>query len=175
MSQSHQPSALTVLALVCVILACGLSTGCATFGDSSAFKLPGTSGPDGADPTAAPQEHCTVVLQPGRGEQDVVQVPLTGGATVQTALDQSKATRKFRRMEIYVLRKPPSRGNRPSQVQKMNVEFNRKRRRVDAEYDYALYPNDRVVVQEDMTTIIDDTVEAVAGRMGIPIVTQLMK
>jgi hypothetical protein len=102
-------------------------------------------------------------------------MPLSEGATVQTALDFSKATRKFRRMDIYVLRTPPSAGNVPAQAQKMQVEFNRKRHRVDPEYDYALYPNDRIVVQEDPTTFFDEAIEAVAGRLGVPMISQLIQ
>ncbi len=174
MSQPHSSSAWSPGLVVVALLASLVTTGCATVGDFSTGFLPGSSAPAG-DTAAAPRGSCTIVLQPSRGEPKIVEMPLHEGATVQTALDFSKATRKFGRMEIHVLRTPPAHGPGPARVQKMNVEFNRKRRWVNAEYDYALYPNDRIVVKEDATTIIDDTVEAVAGKLGIPMITQWIK
>jgi hypothetical protein len=123
---------------------------------------------------ARPPE-CTIVVQPARGKPRVVQMPLTEGATVQTALDHSKASKRFRRMNIEVLRKPHAQASSPVPVQKMQVEYDRRRREVEIEYDYALYPNDRVIVEEDTTTVFDDMVEKVAGKLGVPMVRNILK
>ena len=117
---------------------------------------------------------CTVVLQPARGKPDVVEMPLTEGASVQSALEFTKAARRFRRMDIHVLRLPPSQGGAPAEIQKMNVKYDRSQRMVDVLHDYTLHPSDRVVIKEDPSTIIDDMVQGIAGKMGIPILGQFL-
>jgi hypothetical protein len=157
-------------ALASILLASLFTGGCATIDRKSTLDLADIPGAP-----AAEVPECTIVLQPGRGKPDVVKMPLTEGATVQTALDHSKATKRFRRMDIHVLRTSPGRGSSPGRVQKMNVKFNRPRRKVEIDHDYALYPNDRVVIEEDTSTILDELVEKVGGQMGLPIARNLVR
>jgi hypothetical protein len=166
------------LTFIPVLLTGLLAAGCATLDRKPVLNTSDLANPPakeqmGAGPAQTP--HCTIVLQPGRGKPNVVQMPLTQGATVQTALDHAKACKRFRRMDIYVLRSPPSPGDPSARVQKMNVELNRRYRKVEIDSDYALHPNDQVFVEEDTSTVFDDMVRSVAGRLGAPIVTHLFK
>jgi hypothetical protein len=130
----------------------------------------------GQAPTQTLQtSECSVVIQPARGKPQVMQVPITEGDTVQTALDHTKVTRRFRRMNIHVLRSPRGQAASPAQVQKMQVEFDRKHREVKVEYDYALYPNDRIVVEEDTSTALNDMVEKLAGGLGMPVLSNMVR
>jgi hypothetical protein len=164
----------TIWSLNALFLTALLTTGCTTVGGQSSLGLVDAS-QAGLDTAERPTPTCTVVLQPNRGTPKVVEMPLDEGATVQTALEHTKATRKFRRMDIHVLRPAQARANAPAEPQKMNVEFDRIRREVEIDHDYALFPNDRVVIEEDPSTMIDDMFHSVAGRLGVPMVNQLVK
>ena len=134
--------------------------------------LPGK--PDGQS-TAAELPRCTIVMQPEKGRPEAVQVPLSEGATVQTVLDQSKAMKRFRRMNVYVLRKPAMDGKSPREPQKMSVEFKRSGRQVEFDHDYALHPNDRIVVEENTSSMVDDMVGTMADALGIPVAKNLFQ
>jgi hypothetical protein len=161
-----------------VVFAAFFTTGCATVSQKSDLDLSDVASRPVTEQTSAQlarTPECTIVIQPARGKPQVVQMPLSEGATVQTALDHSKATKRFNRMNIHVLRRPHDQASSSAQVQKMQVEFDRRRREVKIEYDYALYPNDRVVVEEDTTTFFDDMVEKVAGKLGVPMATNTLR
>jgi hypothetical protein len=168
----------TPLPCLVVVLAALSFTGCATVRQQSTLDLPDAANPPGTE--AAPAQtlqtsECSVLIQPARGKPRVIQVPITEGDTVQTALAHSKATQRFRRMNIHVLRTPRGQTGSPGEVQKMQVEFDRKRRKVEMEYDYALHPSDRIVVEQDTTTMFDDMVEKLTGRMGIPVLKNVIR
>ncbi len=168
------PPKSTIWPLAATLLIAMMTTGCTTVGEKATLSL--------SDPGRAQLElterqapTCTVVLKPGLGKPVVMEMPVTEGATVQTALEHSKATRKFRRMDIHVLRPPQVRGNSPAEAQKMTAKFDRRHREVEIDHDYALYPNDRVVIEEDQSTMVDDMFQSIAGRMGLPMLRQAVK
>jgi hypothetical protein len=165
-----------------ILLAGLFASGCATLSEKPDLGLTDMVDRPEAEQTPSQTQtqmlqtsQCTVVLQPARGKPKVMQVPITEGDTVQTALDHSKAAKRFRRVNIHVLRSPRGQADLPGQVQKMQVEYDRKHDEVEIEYDYALYPNDRVVVEEDPSTILDDMVEKFTGRFGIPVLNNMIR
>jgi hypothetical protein len=168
------PPKSTIWPLVAILLTAMMTTGCTTVGGKSSLNL---SDPGQAELEQAERQAptCTVVLKPGQGKPVVMEMPVTEGATVQTALEHSKATRKFRRMDIHVLRPAQVRGNTPVEAQKMTAKFDRQHREVEIDHDYALYPNDRVMIEEDQSTMVDDMFQTIAGRMGLPMMRQMVK
>lgn len=76
---------------------------------------------------------------------------IDGPITVQDALERSGATKKFKSMDILVYRvvKESGRGL------KMPVEYMTRTKSVTPQTDYAIHPNDRVVVQARTLTAID--------------------
>jgi hypothetical protein len=165
---SRNTPRLSCLLLASVSLLSLASLGCATISGNTGLDLAQMPG----EAKVADPARCFVVFEPISGRPEVVEVPLVEGATVQTALDDAKADRRFRRMNIHVLRRAAGPGRGPAQLQKMNVEYNTRRDAVVVEYDYALYPNDRIIVKEDPSTIVDDMLKGVAGRMGLPMLKQ---
>jgi hypothetical protein len=162
---------LSCLPLASVFLICLASFGCATFSGNTALDLAEMPG----EPKVADLARCFLVFQPISGRPEVVEVPLEENATVQTALDHVRADKRFRRMKIHVLRRAATSGRGPGQLQKMNVEYDTRRDAVVVEYDYALHPNDRIIIEEDPSTVVDDMLRGVAGRMGLPMLQQFAR
>jgi hypothetical protein len=112
------------------------------------------SGPAAAEQTAKFE----VVFQPEKGKPDRVERSLSEPVTVQQALEQTRAIKKFRRIEVELVRQLPSGG-----FHKIPCEYDRSTKRINPEFDYALLPGDKVIVKEDTTTIIDDILHSAGG------------
>lgn len=90
---------------------------------------------------------------------EIKQFPLDDGSTVQQLLEKAKLVRKFRRMDIEVLR------TTGDQRAKMTVKYDHTQAQVKPEYDYALHPGDHVIVQEITKTTLDDMLESAADPL----------
>lgn len=97
----------------------------------------------------------TVELRGLNKKTTEVTAALPRSITVQQALEQSKATKKFKRMQVAVARKSVETG----QVEYFKVPFDKNKGSVDILHDYALQPGDRVVVIEDNGSMITDALE----------------
>ncbi len=84
---------------------------------------------------------------------------LDGPVTVQTALDRSGATKKFRNMEITILRVVAETGR----GLKMPVKYSPAKKMVTPEQDYAILPNDRIVVEPSA----NNTLAKMVNSLGI--------
>ena len=73
---------------------------------------------------------------------------------VSMALDKVKATKRFPRFTAEVYRPGPQ------GYQRMAIRLEAKGRRVPAQYDYALHPNDRLIIMRDSSTALDDLTES---------------
>ena len=102
----------------------------------------------------------TVELRPHDGESERVEVEFRGVAYVQQALEESGALRKFDRMKIELIR---TANGRP---QRMRSAYDHTRDQVPIEWDYAIYPGDRIIVTEDPSTIFDDMLESAFGPLS---------
>ncbi|UUO08328.1 hypothetical protein M4951_08430 [Blastopirellula sp. J2-11] len=80
-------------------------------------------------------------------------LPLTEGATVQTAIDASRAKSKFRRFHVAISRLPAYPGAPP---QKLVSGYDHIAKQVPMEYDYSLRPGDRIVILKDTNNSLDD-------------------
>ncbi|MGE0756329.1 MAG: hypothetical protein AB7F89_02570 [Pirellulaceae bacterium] len=120
-------------------------------GDTRA-ETPRSVTPDPGTPTYY------IEFQPYQKKPILVAMPLNGVLYVQDALEQSGALKKFRRSQIEVFRQLPQGGGH-----KIPVKFDRGKRRVDPGSDYSVHPNDRIVVTEDTSTILDDMLQSLGA------------
>ena len=89
----------------------------------------------------------------------VFQGEIDGPITVQTALERSGAISKFRGMDIMIYRvvKETNRGL------KLPVDYQYSEKAVVSHQDYALHPNDRIVVTSMSNNALDKFVDALTG------------
>jgi hypothetical protein len=144
---------------MCLIVAA--MTGCAGLGTpksdlTAELSKTGTPGSEAAN-TAKVE----IVFQPDSGQPERMERPLTEATTVQQMLVQSGALKKYRRIEVEVMRPLPNGG-----AHKIPCEYDRETRQINPENDYALMPGDRVLVKEDPSTIVDDIMRSAGGNLG---------
>jgi hypothetical protein len=147
---------LTLSALLA--LATGL-VGCASMQEKTS-KLTAELAP-GTGPAGAPPAKYYVEMHPEKGKPQRVTRDLAGPTHVQTALEETGAAKKWARMHVQLLRPLPSGG-----WHKMELEFDRATRRVPPEFDYALMPGDRIIVEQDTSNILDDIMKATLEPLG---------
>lgn len=133
-------------------------------GCSSVPKSDGNFPPTGAEhagaAAAAPQFIAVEFREKGK-KPDLMRLPMHGPLYVQDAIEQTEATKRFRRLEIELFRAAAG------QAHKMEVEYDRASKRVNPLFDYALHPGDRLVIIEDTRTTLDDIFDSIAGPMGM--------
>jgi len=117
----------------------------------------------GQPPAAQPAlpNHCVVVLRDTDAASKRVNITLEKETHVQDLLTRSGALKRFRRMDIQLIRTTPT-----GAKHKMGVEFDRSTRKVEMQSDYFVQPGDVLVVTEDASTIIDDMLQRKAGSKG---------
>ncbi len=137
-----------------------LGSGCATLSPG------GTELPEAPASGAPGQPMILVEMQsPEKGGSEV-KIPLSAAPTLQAAVEQSKAARKFKRFHIAISRLPHHSAPAP---QKLVSKYDHVAKRVPFEYDYSLQAGDRVVIVEDKTSTLDDvfgTIVAPLRSMG---------
>lgn len=107
-----------------------------------------------------PQGKYIVELRPERGERVRTEVDFSGVPYVQEALEKGGAIKKFRRMNVEIVR---TANGRP---EKMRSSYDHVHNRVPIEWDYALYPGDLIVVTEDPATMFDDMIGNALGPLS---------
>ena len=96
----------------------------------------------------------------GFAKSSVYQGTLDEPHTVQTALERSGAIKKFRDMDITVLRIVEETGR----GLKMPIRYDAGKKSVSPEQDYALFPNDRILVESVSNSMLDKMVDSVGGK-----------
>ena len=135
----------TILALTGVLLA---SSGCSTIPQTQKNILPaGASEPLGV---------YEVQMQSKFGKTSTAQGVIDGPITVQTVLERSGAIDKFRDMEVTIMRVVKENG----QGLKLPVDYQAGKDAVRPEQDYAIHPNDRIVIQANTNNAIDKIVDS---------------
>jgi hypothetical protein len=134
------------------------TSGCSSLSVTGALPL--TRADSEATSTASPAASCTVELRTGRRRAKTVDVPLSRETRVQDVLDASRATSKFRSLDVVIMR-PTSNASEP--LLKLPCRFDRDNRRIGWETDYAVLPGDRVVVREDTTRPFDRVMGSMLG------------
>lgn len=143
-------------------LACAFSflSGCASVGGSLGELL-------GPEPELAKKDELpkgvptfVVELKPDGKPAERYKLPLSeDGTYVAQVLKKSRAVRRFGRVNIELWRPLPNGAGH----HKLDVQFNRKQREIPPRFDYAIHPDDRLLIIEDTSTILDDVLESVTS------------
>jgi hypothetical protein len=97
----------------------------------------------------------TVQVHPAGDKPSQAVFPLVQDTYIQSMLDQLGIAKRFRRVKVELYR-PLAEGHL-----RMDIQYDREERRVPPGYDYALRPNDQLVITEDPSTVVDDILESV--------------
>lgn len=144
MRTESKPFPLFTLPVLAILL---VGSGC------SGMQLTNSSADAEAEAAAHPGPQYIVEFVDEHHKGESKRLPLTEGATVQTAIEASRAQRKFSRFHVAVSRLPAYPGAPP---QKLVSGYDHIEKQVPMEFDYSLRPGDRVVILEDTTNSIDD-------------------
>jgi hypothetical protein len=137
------------------------TAGCASF----SFPLGSAPLAKCTDPAAVAngtQAMAIVELRPDGRDPKVYQMPLDSDMHVQDAIEKSRAKRKFRRMNVSVLRTSPE-GRR----HKMDCRYESGKKRIAVQYDYALQSGDYIIITEDTSTIVDDMFAEISAPVKV--------
>ncbi|MFO0913356.1 MAG: hypothetical protein U0795_10390 [Pirellulales bacterium] len=132
-----------------------VSTGCALpFGAS-------------ADPdalAASPPPSIVVEMNPLVGKPRQTTIILEEGMTVQTALEKSKASRRYANMELVLVRQSDQNGGAPH---RMGARWNPQKRQVSIDTDYSLSPGDVLIVNQQAAESLGEKMfNSVLGPIG---------
>ena len=143
-----------------VIAAAAAGSGCSAVPRFSNL-LAEDKGP--APPEAIPPDQATVKMQVMRKANEVqrVRIPLQNGALVEDVLVKAGLTRQLSDMQVTIVRNLPDGKNI-----KLDIHYNHAKRQVDPSYNYALLPDDLIVVNEVSRSMLDDLLD----RVGDPLV-----
>ena len=157
----HYARSLLAASVSCFVV---LASGCSTIGpgDASVLDLPGQAAESVTDLGRPSGGVITTEIRRDGKEPEIGKMPLAGVVRVQEALEEIGATKRFRRMNVRVMR--PAGGQR----QRLEVKYDHNKRSVNPLYDYVLHPGDHVVVIEDKTTAFDEMLQSVTGTVGLP-------
>ncbi len=145
------------------------STGCAVFNRGNLMDSKPLDPDQAAALTQDPADNTnttvqptvTVSIKPEFGRRKSLTLPLEYGMTLQNAVADTKVTRRFRDMEINVMRvTPQSRGQRVP----LQAEYDTVKNRVGILHDMTLHPGDHIVIVETSTSPIDDVIGRLTGR-----------
>ncbi len=133
---------LTALAPLCLSLAACAPT---------SWNLSALNWDDEEQPAGPPPASCTVRFEPKDDTPEQLEVPLRQPMFVADVLDEVKAERRYRRMNITIFRASPETGR----WSRMEVEYQGRKHGVTELTNYEIRPDDRVVIAEDTTTTLD--------------------
>ena len=119
-------------------------TGCSIVPFNGSLPVVATDA-ESEEATVAPAT-CAVEMRSRLRRGKTVEFPLSDDTRVQDVLDASRATSKFRHLDVAILRPTP---HASEPVLKLECRFDGKTRRIGWESDYAVLPGDRVLVRED--------------------------
>ena len=147
-----------MLTLVGIGLVAGV-TGCSTLSltENRPLELP----KDLEMKTVTPRPGAiTAEIRAHGRKPEIRQVPFEQGMHVQEGLTAAGAVKRFRRMNVQVLRVVGD------QQQKMDVKYKHGPQKVDPLYDYALQSGDHLIITEDTSTVLNDMFSSVSGPLG---------
>ena len=139
--------------------------GCATLTGPGLGSLLIVEKPDQPEPQAqaAPASHGVVTMEirpQGSRKPEIRQVPLQNTVFLQQALEGAGLVKRFRGMNIEVLRMEGD------TRQKMEAKYKHAEKRVDPAYDYALHPGDHLIITEENPSTVAEMMKSVTGPLG---------
>ncbi|MDP6558317.1 MAG: hypothetical protein QGF59_18750 [Pirellulaceae bacterium] len=123
-----------------------------------------------ADPLATADEgtkdasdapSCYVEIRASGKEPKKIRMSLDDATHVQKVLEHTGLVKQFRNMYIELSRKLPD-----SSRHKLEVRYDAKRNHVISAFDYALHPDDLLVVRQDSSTSFDRMLKKLAGPLA---------
>jgi hypothetical protein len=84
------------------------------------------------------------------------------GTYVGQVLEESNALKRFGRVTIELWRPLPNGAG----YHKLGIPFDRKQKAVPPGYDYAIHADDRLVIIEDTSTLLDDMLGSITGPVS---------
>ncbi len=125
------------------------SVGCSSLQSAPAMPLATDT-----ETTTVDDPLVVVELRGGGEKPDYLRAPLKESMLVQDALKGSGAIRRFKRMDIVLVRRAPG-----GQKLRLPIRYNANLRRVVDENNYALYGGDWLEVTQDTSSSFDRMVE----------------
>lgn len=150
-----------ITALVAIVPLAGGCTALTINGSADALPEAPSPSSEQASLQAQQAQSITVEIRPDRKKVEITSLTLEPGMTLQQSLEKVGVTKRFRRMDIDVMRMAG--GER----QKLEAKYDHAHDSVNPLYDYAIYPGDHLVIVEDPSTALDDMLNAVLVPLGI--------
>lgn len=110
---------------------------------------------------ASDASSCYVEIRALGKEPKRIRMSLDDAVYVQKVLEQTGLIKKFRNMHIELSRKLPD-GTR----HKLEIHYDAKRNHVVSAFDYALHPDDLLIVRQDSSTSFDEMLKKLAGPLA---------
>ncbi len=134
--------------------------------------LPGIEEPASAsalamDPLASTDEavsnatSCYIEIRALGKDPKRIRMSLEDAPNVQAVLEQTGLIKRFKNMQIELSRTAPN-GTR----HKMEIHYDAKKDHVASLFDYALHPNDLLVVRQESMTSFDEMMKKLAGPLA---------
>ena len=131
-----------------------LSSGCTLYNPTK------TSMGEQAIPVSKTANQYAVHMKDWRGDAKVYRGVFEESITVDDALVAAGAKRKYRSMEIDVMRRDPKSGR----MIKLAADYDTRKKRIKFEQDYAVHPGDQIVVRPKSGGAMEKLVHSVFGR-----------
>jgi hypothetical protein len=157
-SSAYSSRCRLVLTLFAAV-ACGPGCAILTPGSTDVAQLPDLGADAAGQMAQQPEGMITLEIRPAAGQPEAHQLPLTESMRIQTALEQAELPKRFKRMELYVMRPAGQ------QRHKLESKYMHKKGGVNPLYDYSLRPGDHLVVVEDTRNMFDDILESIGGPL----------
>jgi len=115
-----------------------------------------------SDPKSGPDvDSCFVEIRALGEKPKRITMSLEDAGYIQQVLEQTGLVKEFKHMHIELSRKLPD-GTR----HKLDVHYDAKEDQVVSAFDYALHPNDLLVIREDSASSLHDMLKKLAGPLG---------
>ena len=151
-TKTHRRSFVASLVLLSMVFVC--QTGCSTLNSLTGKEVPTES------QTAEPAGTFIVEMRGFVHKPKVYEAMLDGPVTVQAVLEEFKVTEKYKNMEITVLRVVEETGR----GLKLPVKYHPRKKSVSPEQDYAILPNDRIVIEPSSNSTLAKMVNSMSSH-----------
>jgi hypothetical protein len=145
------PASVSRRASVCCLLALlslNWATGCSLLAPRPQAEL-------------SPDTSYTIEVRARGCKPQETQVAIQGDETVQKAIEHVGANRRFKGLEVALVRVTQLTGKEEI----LKVPYSRRTRNIDILHDYAVLPGDRVMIVEDNTTVVDEMLDSMPGPL----------
>lgn len=151
-TKNQSPSLIASLLLTASLCVC--LTGCSTLSQLGKKTVP-TAPEHSSTPETFIVEIRGVMQKP-----KVYEATLDGPITVQTVLEEFGAIKKFKNMEITILRRVEETGH----PLKLTADYKPRKKAVTPEQDYAILPKDRIVIEPSSSSTLAKMVNSLSSN-----------